>query len=102
VNDDTRTVLEVLGDGGTTEMATRVLAWLSGGNRGLGVAPGNIVDRAEIATMTGLSRAKLAKVVKNGGAFPAPFRTLECGEELYDREQVERWIAGNPDLVGGA
>lgn len=100
MDDDTRTVLEVLGDGGTTEMATRVITWLSGGNLGLGIAPRNIVDRAEIAVMTGRTRQQLAKIIKGGTAFPEPFRTLTGGEELYDREHVERWITGNPDLVG--
>lgn len=100
MDDNTRTVLEVLGDGGTTDMATRVIVWMAGDPNALGIKAHDIVDRAELATMMGRSRQSLAKLLNAAVSFPAPFRTLAGGEELYDREQVQRWMAGNPDLVG--
>ena len=94
-------VLEVLGDGGTTDMAHRVIAWLGGSPNGLGIKPESIVDRAEIAGILGLSRQAAAKTIKDP-TFPAAFRTLAGGTDLYDREQVGRWRDGNPDLVGAS
>lgn len=102
MDESVHTVLEVLGDGGTTDMATRVVVWMAGEPNALGIKPDDIVDRAEVAAMTGRSRQSLAKLLKAGVSFPAPFRTLAGGEELYDRERVLRWMAGNPDLVGSA
>lgn len=100
MDESVRTVLKVLGTGGTVEMAYRVITWMSGDVNTIGVQPGNIVDRAEIAKMVGQSRQAAAKTVKDQ-TFPAPFLVLTGGTELYDREQVARWIAGNPDHVGG-
>lgn len=91
-------ILDVLGDGGTTDMARRVQMWLVGGGS-LGVRPDHIVGRAEIAEMVGRTRQQAAKLIKTSG-FPEPFRTLDGDIELYDRGHIQRWIDGNPDLLG--
>lgn len=98
--DPVHAVLEILGDGGTTDMARRVLAWLAAGADGLGVQPRNIAGLAEVAAVVRRPRATISGWRRAGDvSFPEPFLTLGCGP-LWDLEQVRRWMAGNPDLVG--
>lgn len=94
-------VLTVLGDGGTTDMAQRVVTWLAADPSALGVATRNIAGLSEVATVLAKPKATVSAWRKGDYSFPEPFLVLACGP-LWDLEQVRRWKDGNPDLVGEA
>lgn len=93
----TRAVLRALGNGGTMEMAQSVVAFILGMNPSLRAE--NIVGLAEVAKMTGRSKQTVCNWIGRGNqGFPAPISVL-AATKVWDREQVQVWMAGHPELV---
>ncbi len=94
-----REVLHVLGDGGTMHMADQVVAWFTvKQDQMTGLRPSDIVGVAEIAAMTGRRKQDVINWIARGHSFPDPVTVLASGR-IWDRNQVEVWIAGHSDLV---
>ncbi len=94
----TRQVLKALGNGGTMEMATNVVAFLNE-RRVPAVPPANLVGLAEVAEMTGRTKQAVCNWIGRGNqGFPAPVAHL-AATKVWDREQVEVWMQGHPELV---
>lgn len=93
-------VLHVLGDGGTTDMARRVLDWhTSTGSTGHGVPGDRIGGIAEVATLIGRSRQVVCNwITRSQHNCPEPFVTVRA-TPLYDLDQWRVWAAGHPKLV---
>lgn len=100
----TRQVLLALGNGGTMAMAQSVTSFITSMNLPA-VPPRNLVGLAEVAIMTGRSKQTVCNWIGRGNqGFPAPVVHL-AATKVWDREQVQVWMAGHPDLVrthGGA
>jgi hypothetical protein len=112
-----REVVQALGDGGTMEMGERVLAWMDRSappsitlptapksvappSHDCGVSPQNLLGAAEVAQMLGAGVVTVRSWTSRPQfAFPPPVVTLAAGK-IWDREQVELWADGHPDLVG--
>jgi len=92
-----RTLLLVLGDGGTTAMAERLMAYLD--ER---VRPEDIVGLAEIASRLGVTKQRLWNWTGYRDThFPPPIAQLATGR-VYDWTQVQTWAQGNADMIKGA
>lgn len=100
-----REVVRILGDGGTTEMGERVLAWMDSRQppdpvvHQAGILPENILGLAEVAEVVGKASATVRTwAARPQYAFPAPVVHL-AATKIWDREQVDLWVAGNTDLL---
>lgn len=97
---DVHAILMVLGDGGTTDMAQRVVTFIRGGGN-LGCVPiDDIISTTDVANLAGCSVRTIPNWRRNH-SFPAPFKTV-AGVDLYDLAQVRTWTAGHPELVPDA
>lgn len=95
----TRQVLLALGNGGTMEMAQSVTAFILG--MGPSLRSDNLIGLAEVAKLTGRSKQTVCNWIGRGNqGFPAPLVHL-AATKVWDREQVQVWMAGHPELVRG-
>lgn len=98
-----REVLNVLGSGGTTEMARRVKTWSDARRSPVtypGIPPQNLLGLAEVSALTGVPETTIntwADFRQVG--FPPPAAVLSA-TRIWDRDQVDVWMRGHPDLVG--
>lgn len=95
-------ILEVLGTGGTTEMARRVKAWTDAHRAAVvypGIPPEHILGLEEVSALTGVPSSTVIAWTDFGQVgFPRQVVTLSA-TRIWDRDQVEVWMRGHPDLV---
>jgi predicted DNA-binding transcriptional regulator AlpA len=105
-----REMVRVLGDGATAEMGQRVLDWLDSRPAApapppvhpAGIPPENILGLAEVAQVVGKPTPTVRTwIAKEMYSFPDPVAHL-ASTKIWDREQVDTWVMGNADLLGGA
>lgn len=92
-------VLIILGDGGTTDMADRVIHWLAT-EHVPGVRPEDILGLSEVAGMIGRSKQLVCNwMAQPAKLFPAPIVEL-AATKIWHREQVQTWMDAHHDLLG--
>ena len=64
------------------------------------MAPHHLVGTAEIASMLGVSRQRVDRIVATHTDFPAPEAELSAGR-IWSREAVESWMARHPERKAG-
>jgi predicted DNA-binding transcriptional regulator AlpA len=103
IRDDlVREVLSLLGDGGTTDHARAVVAWVV--NRFPPVAgdcvPTDLVGVNEVASILGTSRANVLRWSNGQGRtdFPRPVFILACGPHWSD-STVRAWKMAQDDIM---
>lgn len=93
MDETTRGILAVLGDGGTVDMAERVRRWVDAGNGG--IHPRHILGFAEITARLKLTPAQARAIIENPAeAFPSPVTNLKA-TPIWDGQQVEVWATGH-------
>lgn len=93
-------VLIALGDGGTTEMADRIVHWLRE-EYASGVRPEDLAGTSEVAAMLGVSKQTLCNwVARDTVDFPPAVAHL-AATRVWNRIQVAAWQADHPDIKTG-
>ena len=82
-----REVLVLLGDGGTTDMAARVVDWFAQRH-------GTVGGLAEVAVRLGASRQQAWNWTDRHPDFPAPLASLASGR-VYDLPTVDAWAVAH-------
>lgn len=97
----TRQILVSLGNGGTVEMAERVVAFLdTTENWRRGIPVECIAGLAEVADLLGRHKNTVRSWMGRPElACPEPFRGV-AATPLWDITQWETWALGHPELVG--
>jgi hypothetical protein len=97
--DMARSILVALGDGGTYDMAYRIIEWMDGGAELTGIPIHRIGGLSEVAELLGQRKQNVCNWLARGMyGCPEPFRAL-AATKLYDLDQWRVWAAGHPELV---
>jgi hypothetical protein len=103
-----REILQSLGTGATVEMAEKAKAWHDAQGAHVippmpagppGIQPENLLGLAELTKLLEQPKPTVTKwATRDEYAFPAPVATL-AATKVWDRDQVEVWMTGHPDLL---
>jgi predicted DNA-binding transcriptional regulator AlpA len=62
--------------------------------------PDHLLAMSEVASLLGMSKQGLAKLLERNPDFPEPTAVLSVGR-IWNRADVEAWMAAHPDRRTG-